>query len=77
MFHPVLALVSPEMLGVLVISFVLVLVISLVPYWLILRKAGFSGWWVLLLFIPIVNIAAPWIFALVQWPAMERPAQIN
>ena len=35
----------------------------------IAQKAGFSGWWSLLMLVPLVNIALVWIFAFVKWPA--------
>lgn len=35
----------------------------------IARKAGFSGWWSLLMLVPLVNIAMIWVFAFVKWPA--------
>ena len=44
--------------------------IVLAPVALILRRAGFSRWWCILLAIPIVNIIALWVFALVPWPAL-------
>lgn len=34
----------------------------------IIRRAGFSGWWVLIGFVPVVNIAMIWVFALGRWP---------
>ncbi|MCM2400816.1 hypothetical protein NBH20_06585 [Rhizobium sp. S153] len=34
----------------------------------ILRKAGFSGWWVLLIFVPLANLIGLWVFATAQWP---------
>jgi hypothetical protein len=34
----------------------------------VLNKAGFSRVWVLLAFIPILNIIFLWIFAFVRWP---------
>jgi len=37
----------------------------------ILRKAGFDGWWVLVLLIPVVNIAMIWIFAFSRWPTLQ------
>ena len=43
--------------------------IVLAPVALILRRAGFSRWWCVLWAIPIVNIIALWVFALVPWPA--------
>jgi len=40
------------------------------------RKAGFSGWWSLLMLVPLVNIVMIWIFAFVQWPAETSKAKI-
>lgn len=37
-------------------------------YWKIWTKAGFSGAWSLLMFIPIVNIAAFFYLAFAEWP---------
>jgi len=34
----------------------------------ILHKMGYSGWYVLLFFIPIVNLAAFFYLASVKWP---------
>ena len=34
----------------------------------ILNKAGYSGWWSLIMLIPIVNIVFLWIFAFSKWP---------
>jgi predicted ABC-type exoprotein transport system permease subunit len=39
----------------------------------IVQKAGFSGWWVLVWFIPLGNIIALWVFALSDWPALKQP----
>lgn len=38
----------------------------------VIRKAGFSGWWVVLAFLPIINIIALWVFAFVSWPNQSR-----
>ncbi|MGR9085646.1 MAG: hypothetical protein ACU841_01050 [Gammaproteobacteria bacterium] len=38
----------------------------------ILSKAGFDGWWTLVLLIPIVNILMIWGFALARWPALDE-----
>lgn len=49
---------------------------SFIPASKILRKAGFSGWWILLYFVPVVNVVALWCLAFARWPALEgrRPA---
>lgn len=47
------------------------LLLVLVPAWRILRKAGFSGGWSLLILIPLVNLLALYAFAFTEWP-VER-----
>lgn len=46
--------------------------IILIPCWRIVQKAGFSGVYSLLLFVPVANIIAVWIFSLVEWPVQKR-----
>jgi len=60
-------------LGRLIVVLVVVFLL-LFPVAKILRKAGYSGWWVLLWFVPIGNIVALWIFAFADWPALRRGA---
>jgi len=56
----------------------IILLVYLLPIIKILQKAGYSGWWCILLFIPIVNIVFLWIFAYSDWPSLRgaqgRPA---
>ena len=57
---------------VLSASFILILFAFLV--WVhvrILHKAGYSGWWVLLLFLPVVNVIMIWVFAFAEWPSLK------
>jgi uncharacterized membrane protein YhaH (DUF805 family) len=59
-------------------GFHLLIVIVVIAFWLIpaikiLRKAGYSGWWCLLLFVPIVNIVMYWVFAFARWPNLITP----
>lgn len=42
------------------------------PYYHILRKAGYSGWYCLLALIPLVNIIALFTFAFSDWPIEQR-----
>lgn len=37
----------------------------------IVQNAGFDGWWVLVLLIPVVNIVMIWVFAFSRWPALQ------
>jgi uncharacterized membrane protein YhaH (DUF805 family) len=56
------------------IIFVVLLLVYLLPIIKILHKAGYSGWWCILAFIPLVNIIFLWIFAYADWPTL-RAAQ--
>lgn len=40
----------------------------------ILNKAGFSRWWSLCLFLPVVNILMIWTFAFIAWPTEKAAA---
>jgi hypothetical protein len=46
--------------------------ILVIPAVKILRKAGYSGWWVIASLIPIANIVMFWLFAFSRWPLEER-----
>ena len=48
----------------------------LVPAWRIVTKAGYSGFWSLLIFIPLVNVIALFAFAFSEWP-LERNARAS
>ena len=50
-----------------------VMLLLVVPFFRILRRAGRSGWWVLLLFIPGFGwLILPWVIAFMRW---ERPKE--
>jgi len=56
------------------IALAIVLVIYVIPVVKILHKAGYSGWWCLLIFVPLVNIIMLWVFAFASWPNLrEQP----
>jgi predicted PurR-regulated permease PerM len=56
--------------GLLFVAVVIAIVV--VPFIRIFQKAGHSGWWAILMLIPIVNIIVLWVFAFSRWPALER-----
>jgi hypothetical protein len=51
---------------------IVVLFLYLFPAVRIVQKAGYSGWWCLLLVIPIVNVIMFWVFALARWPNLKE-----
>ena len=42
---------------------------------LIARKAGYSGWWSVLMVIPIISLVLMWRFPFLKWPALRRQPQ--
>lgn len=51
---------------------VVYIIISILPYLFftrIVRKAGFSAWWILPSLIPIVGLVLLWVFAFSKWPS--------
>jgi len=46
--------------------------ILVIPFWQLFSKAGYSGWWSLLMLVPIVNILTLYVFAFSSWPALGR-----
>ncbi|HLL27557.1 MAG TPA: hypothetical protein VKT73_07900 [Xanthobacteraceae bacterium] len=54
--------------GALIIGLIFWFVILGIPLMQILRRTGFSRAWVLIMFVPIVNIVFLWIYAFTRWP---------
>ena len=38
----------------------------------ILHKAGYSGWWAITFYIPLLNIIMIWVFAYAEWPSLQK-----
>ena len=43
----------------------------------IIRKAGYSGWWMLIAIVPPVNIVMLLVFAFRQWPIQRELARLR
>lgn len=63
---------SPPQLIVPLVIWIVFLVISLMVFGPVVKKAGYSKWWSLLMSIPILNLVMIWIFAFVDWPNMKK-----
>jgi uncharacterized membrane protein YhaH (DUF805 family) len=43
------------------------------PITIIIRRMGFSGWWILFSLIPLIGmLGGIWMLALARWPALEK-----
>jgi hypothetical protein len=47
-------------------------VLTIFPFFRIFQRTGRSGWWAILMFIPILNIIVLWVFAFARWPALSK-----
>lgn len=43
----------------------------------IVAKAGFPGWWMIVLLVPFVNIVMIWVFGFIDWPVLQANSQKN
>jgi hypothetical protein len=57
----------PQQIVLLVYSLAIV-----IPFGQLLRRSALSRWWLLLAFVPVINVVALWVFAYVRWPT-DRP----
>jgi uncharacterized membrane protein YhaH (DUF805 family) len=48
-----------------------ILALYFLPIVKILQKAGYSGWWCLIVFVPLVNIVMLYVFAFANWPSLR------
>jgi len=62
-------------LAVVVAIYLVIIVLFVVGWVKILAKAGYSGWWVLLGFVPLVNLIAFFAFAFGDWPVLRAARQ--
>jgi len=37
----------------------------------IVSKAGYRGWWALVIFVPVLNLIMLWVFAFAKWPVEQ------
>jgi hypothetical protein len=48
--------------------YVVLVAVTIVPSWRILRRAGLSPWWSLFSLVPLGTIPVLWIIAYRRWP---------
>jgi len=42
-------------------------IVSIIPYWFIFKKAGFSPWLTVLMFVPLANLIILYVVAFSEW----------
>jgi uncharacterized membrane protein YhaH (DUF805 family) len=43
----------------------------------IIRRAGYSGWWILIGLVPLLNVVMFFVFAFKEWPIQRELAQLR
>jgi len=56
------------------IVMLVVAVVFLIAWYKIFKKAGYPGWYVILMIIPAINLIIFLIFAFGQWPVLKGSA---
>lgn len=60
-----------------VIAGIVIWLVFVIAYVKIITKAGYSGWWILILLVPIANIVMVLIFAYKEWPIQRELAELR
>lgn len=58
--------------AILAVFYIAVAVVAIVAWVKIISKAGYSGWWVLIAFVPLANVVMFLVFAFSDWPALRQ-----
>ncbi|HBX60952.1 MAG: hypothetical protein CMH17_11895 [Methylophaga sp.] len=63
------------MMGISIWQLIIILVLIVIPVVIfgpVAKKAGFSRWWSLILIVPLINLIMVWVFAFMEWPAEKK-----
>lgn len=52
-------------------------VVFIIAYVKIISRAGYSGWWILIMLVPIVNIVMLLVFAFKEWPIQRELRELR
>lgn len=63
--------------SILIVLYAVVLVVFIWAYVRIITRAGYSGWWVLIGLVPLVNVVMFLVFAFKEWPIQRELAQLR
>lgn len=63
--------------GVGLVVAVAVWLIFLIAYIRIIQKAGYSGWWILIGLVPVVNVVMFLVFAYSRWPVQREVDELR
>jgi hypothetical protein len=59
-------MVGASLVHLVILAFIVILIAT--PIATILKRLGFSPWWVILFLIPFVNLISLWVLSRSRWP---------
>jgi len=62
-------------MGISIWQLIIIIVLIATPILVfgpVVKKAGFSRWWSLLLIVRVINLIMVWVFAFMEWPAEKN-----
>lgn len=57
------------------VAFILIVWAFVAVFGRILNRVGYSRWWLLTMFVPLLNLIMVWIFAYADWPVSKPRGQ--
>ena len=60
-------------IGMTLVLVAIVLALTIIPFWMITKKAGYHPALSLLMLVPLANIIFPFFLAFARWPSLEQP----
>ena len=67
MFDPHTLHMLTAMMAIMPLFLLIFVVIVMIPYWMIWKKAGFSPWLSLLMLVPLANFIMLYVLAFSEW----------
>ena len=62
-----------SILGIYLVVLVVIMVIIIIPFWFILKKAGFSSWLSLINLVPFGTLILLYVLAFAEWKVVPAP----
>jgi hypothetical protein len=69
--------VNGGFLAGLIFVYLAIVVVGIIASVKVVTKAGYSGWWVLITFVPLVGLVFLLIFAFSDWPVLKEVAMLR
>jgi hypothetical protein len=52
-------------------------ILVVIPFWKICSKAGYSGWWSLLMLVPLANLGLLYFLGFATWPVQRQSVETD